>query len=37
MEKSSVAMLDQPFRTCEMALPDVTCSGWLPYGIDMEH
>jgi hypothetical protein len=37
MQKWSVAVLDQPFRTGEIALPGPACSGRLAYGIDIEH
>ena len=36
-QKSTVPVLDQPFRACQMALPRAACSEWLANGIDGEN
>jgi hypothetical protein len=37
VEKSAIAVRDQPFRTREMGLPRAACAGWLAYGVDAEN
>jgi hypothetical protein len=36
-KKSTIAVLHQPFRTCEMTLPGAACSGRLAYRVDAEN
>src|ERR1700741_2935265 len=37
IKQVTVSVLGEPFRTCEMALPDTACSGRLAHRVDLEH